>query len=239
MTTSAAIAITVSNTNVAPVVSISSPTSNANFATGSTVTINASATDSGGTIAKVEYFQGTTKLGENLAGPFTFAWASVPAGTYSLTARATDNLNAVTTSTAIAITVTNANIAPAISLTSPANNASFTTGSTVTINANATDSDGTIAKVEFFQGTTKLGEDLTVPFTFAWASVPAGTYSLTAKATDNLSAVTTSAAITITVSNLNVAPVVSITSPASNAGFTTGSTVTINANATDSDGTKQ
>src|SRR5882757_7763695 len=80
---------------------------------------------------------------EQLTGPFTFAWASVPAGTYALTAKATDNLNAVTTSTAIAITVSNANIAPAISLTTPVNNASFATGSTVTITANATDSDGT------------------------------------------------------------------------------------------------
>jgi len=75
------------------------------------------------------------------------------------------------------------------------------TGSTVTINANATDSDGTIAKVEFFQGTTKLGEDLTSPYSFAWASVPAGSYSLTAKATDNASAVTASTAIAIVVSN--------------------------------------
>src|SRR5260221_3838149 len=237
VTTSTAIAITVSNPNVAPAVSITTPVNNASFATGSTVTITANATDTDGTIAKVEFFQGTTKLGEDLASPFTFAWASVPAGTYSLTAKATDNLSAVTTSTAIAITVKNPNVAPAISLTTPVNNASFATGSTVTITANATDSDGTIAKVEFFQGTTKLGEDLASPFTFAWASVPAGTYSLTAKATDNLNAVTTSAAIAITVSNTNVAPVVSISSPTSNANFATGSTVTINASATDSGGT--
>jgi len=89
-------------------------------------------------------------------------------------------------------------------------------------NANATDTDGTIAKVEFFQGTTKLGEDLTSPYSFAWASVPAGTYSLTAKATDNTSAITTSGAIAIVVSNPNVAPAVGITSPANNAGFATG-----------------
>jgi len=89
--------------------------------------------------------------------------------------------SAVTTSSAIAITVSAANVAPAVSITSPANNASFTTGSTVTINANATDSDGTVAKVEFFQGTTKLGEDLTTPYAFAWTSVPAGNYSITVK----------------------------------------------------------
>src|SRR5258708_10123744 len=122
---------------------------------------------------------------------------------------------------------------PKGSITSPANNASFATGSTVTINATAADSDGTIAKVEFFQGTTKLGESLTSPYSFAWASVPAGNYSLTAKVTDNLGATTTSTAIAITVSNANVAPTVSITSPANNASFATGSTVTINATAAD------
>src|SRR5260221_453497 len=110
----------------------------------------------------------------------------------------------LTTSTAVAITVTNPNVAPAVSLTGPANNANFATGSTVTITANATDSDGTIAKVEFFQGATKLGEDLTSPYSFAWATVPAGSYSLTAKAADNLGAVTTSTAIAITVSAANV-----------------------------------
>src|SRR5437879_6354962 len=136
------------------------------------------------------------------------AYTSLFRSNYSLTAKATDNLGAATTSTAIAITVSSTNVAPQVSITSPTNNASFTTGSTVTINATATDSDGTIAKVEFFQGATKLGEDLTSPYSFAWASVPAGSYSLTTKATDNLGAVTTSTAIAIVVSNANVAPTV-------------------------------
>ncbi len=94
-----------------------------------------------------------------------------------------------------------ANIAPAVSITSPANNAGFTTGSTVTIAANATDSDGTIAKVEFFQGATKLGEALSTPYSFAWASVSVGSYTLTAKATDNAGAITVSAGIPIVVSD--------------------------------------
>jgi len=66
--------------------------------------------------------------------------------------KATDNIGATTTSTAIAITVSSANVAPAVSITSPVNNGSFAVGSTVTINANATDSDGTISKVEFSRG---------------------------------------------------------------------------------------
>jgi len=152
-------------------------------------------------------------------------------------AKATDNASAVTASTAIAIVVSNPNVAPAVSITSPANNAAFATGSTVTINANATDTDARSPKWSSSREQPKLGEDLTSPYSFAWASVPAGTYSLTAKATDNTSAITTSGAIAIVVSNPNVAPAVGITSPANNAGFATGSTVTINANATDSDGT--
>ncbi|GHN02625.1 hypothetical protein WSM22_41140 [Cytophagales bacterium WSM2-2] len=236
-TTSTGIAISVSNANVAPTVSITSPVNNGNFATGATITVNATATDSDGTISKVEFFQGSTKLGEDLTSPYSFTWASVPAGNYSLTAKATDNLGGMTTSTAIAISVSNANVAPTVSITSPANNGSFATGATITINATAADSDGTISKVEFFQGSTKLGEDLTSPYSFTWTSVPAGNYSLTAKATDNLGGATTSTAITISVSNANVAPTVSITSPANNGSFATGSTITINATAADSDGT--
>src|SRR6185436_17798093 len=149
----------------------------------------------------------------------------------------TDNSNAVTTSTAIAISASNVNVSPTVSITSPANNAVFLTGSPITVNATATDIDGTISKVEFFQGAIKLGEDLTSPFTFTWSSASAGSSSLTAKATDNSNAVTTSSTIAILVSNANTSLTVSITSPANNASFAPGSTVAINATATDSIGT--
>ena len=91
------------------------------------------------------------------------------------------------------------NLAPLVSITSPANNAVFTAPANITINASASDSDGTISKVEFYQGTTLLNTDTAAPFSFAWNNVPAGTYSLTAKATDNNNAVTTSSPINVTV----------------------------------------
>ena len=90
-----------------------------------------------------------------------------------------------------------ANQAPTCSIASPANGATFTAPASVTINASAADSDGTIAKIEFFQGATKLGEDLTSAYSHTWSNVAAGTYSLTAKATDNSNAGTTSAAVSI------------------------------------------
>ena len=66
--------------------------------------------------------------------------------------------------------------------------------------ATAFDADGTVAKVEFFNGAAKLGEDTTAPYSFSWSSVAAGTYTLTARATDNLGGTGTSAVSTITVS---------------------------------------
>ncbi len=91
------------------------------------------------------------------------------------------------------------NVAPAVSITSPANNASFTSPASVTINATAADPDGSITGVEFFNGATSLGTDNVAPYSFTWSNVPAGSYTLTAKATDDSSAVTTSAPINITV----------------------------------------
>ncbi|WP_040496474.1 Ig-like domain-containing protein, partial [Fulvivirga imtechensis] len=58
------------------------------------------------------------------------------------------------------------NSLPSVSITSPANNATFNAGASVTIAANASDSDGSVAKVEFFNGSAKLGEDLSSPYSF-------------------------------------------------------------------------
>ena len=89
--------------------------------------------------------------------------------------------------------------APSVSITSPTNNASFNAPVNITINVTASDSDG-ITKVEFFQGSTKLGESATSPYSFVWNNAPSGSSSLTAKATDNLGAITTSSPVNVTVS---------------------------------------
>ena len=96
------------------------------------------------------------------------------------------------------------NPAPVVSITSPINNATFTAPASVTINATATISSGTISKVEFFNGTIKLGEDLTAPYSYSWTSVAAGTYALTAKATSNTNSATTSSIVNITVNTASV-----------------------------------
>ncbi|HBG26800.1 MAG: hypothetical protein A2Y10_05430 [Planctomycetes bacterium GWF2_41_51] len=81
--------------------------------------------------------------------------------------------------------ISGGNTAPTISITNPTEGQIFNINDDITIQADAADVDGTVVKVEFFQGSTLLGQDLVAPYSFTWNDVPAGTYLLTAKVTDN------------------------------------------------------
>lgn len=185
--------------NTPPTVTLTSPANGAAFTAPATVNIAANANDTDGTVQRVDFYQGATLLFSDTTAPYSYSWTNVPAGSYSITARAFDNLGASTTSTAAGITVAAGNAPPTVSLTSPANNAIYTAPATVSIAANAADADGTIQRVEFYQGATLLGTDTTAPYSFSWTSVAAGTYSITARAFDNLGAATNSTAVSITV----------------------------------------
>lgn len=92
------------------------------------------------------------------------------------------------------------NNAPSVSLTSPNNGSTFAEPATVGLNATAADSDGTITKVDFYRGSTLIGTAGNAPYTFTWSNVAAGNYAITAVATDDKGAVTSSAPVSITVS---------------------------------------
>ena len=61
-----------------------------------TVTINATATETGGTITKVSLYLNGAKLADLAASPYTFTTAALPAGTHMIYATATDALGTVT-----------------------------------------------------------------------------------------------------------------------------------------------
>ena len=92
---------------------------------------------------------------------------------------------------------------PTVSITAPTSGSSFTAPASITITANAADADGSITGVSFYQGTTLLGTDNTAPYSYAWSNVNAGSYSLTAIATDNAGATTTSGIVTVSVTTSN------------------------------------
>jgi gliding motility-associated-like protein len=217
------------------VVSITSPANNAKIGSGTPVTISASATDANGSVTKVEFFSGVTKLGEDLTSPYSFVWTNPPAGSHALTAKATDNENKVSTSASVNIII-GANTPPTVAITSPFDNDKFLPGTSISITATATDANGSIAKVEFFNGAQKIGEDLTSPYEFIWNNAPVGVHVITAKAFDNENSVATSSTVNIHIQT-NQSPEVAITSPSEDALFLSGDTLDIAVDASDPDGT--
>ena len=192
-----------SSGNFAPSVAMTNPANGSVLTAPASFTLAAAASDSDGTVTQVQFFQATTSLGADTTSPYSVSVNSLAAGSYTFSAVAADNLGAKATNL-ISLTV---DAPPTASITSPTNNAPFVAPANLTIEASATDSDGTISRVEFFQGTNKLGQDLTSPYSLTWSNVTAGSYTLTARATDNLGAVTTSAAVSISVSNSPANPV--------------------------------
>jgi RHS repeat-associated protein len=153
-------------------------------------------TDSDGTVTLVEFFGDGALLGATSTPPFGFTWSNVAAGSHTLTARATDNRNGQTTSAPVSITV---NSPPTATLTAPVSGASFNPPATVTLTATASDTDGTIVKVEFYQGAILIGTATAAPYAASWSVLAPGTYTLTAKAYDNLGGTGVSAPVSVTV----------------------------------------
>lgn len=94
-----------------------------------------------------------------------------------------------------------ANTLPTVSLTSPANDQTFDAPAAIAITANAGDAGGNVQRVEFYNGSVKLGEDTMTPFAYNWTGVIKGAYTITARAYDNRNAVTVSSAVNIVVSD--------------------------------------
>lgn len=94
-----------------------------------------------------------------------------------------------------------ANAAPTIRITQPADGASFPAPADITLAASAGDADGSIRKVEFFNGSTLIATENYSPYQVVWNDVKAGSYRLTARATDNQGRTSTSGAVDVTVSS--------------------------------------
>ena len=196
--TSAVASVTIAP-NAVPTITLTAPADGATFAAPATIGVAATATDSDGSIAKVEFFSGSTLIGTSTSAPFTATWPNVAAGSYSLTARATDNLGATATTAPVNVTAT-ANAPPVVSLGAPAPGARYFAPATIPLGASASDPDGTIARVDFYANGMLVAASTSAPYNAVWDSVAAGTYSLTAVASDAQGASATSEAVNVLVS---------------------------------------
>src|SRR5262249_20651020 len=94
-----------------------------------------------------------------------------------------------------AATLSTGNVPPTAALTNVANHSVFLSPTNLSLKASAYDPDGSVTKVEFLDGATKLGEDTSSPYEFTWTNAPLGSHSFTVRATDNGGATFTSPAV--------------------------------------------
>lgn len=93
---------------------------------------------------------------------------------------------------------TGQNQPPSVSLTSPTAGDDIQPGDTVSLSAEASDSDGVVTGVAFFVDGTPIGIDDSDPYRFDWVA-EAGTVSVFARATDDAGATTDSTAIRLSI----------------------------------------
>jgi uncharacterized repeat protein (TIGR01451 family) len=183
---------------------------------------------------------GTNQLNATANVPGSFAY-NPPAATIlnagpgqvlTVTFTPTDRTNYTSATATVLLNVGQALAPVQVRLTLPTNGASFFSGADLALLAEASSSNGTVSRVEFFRdGSFKLGQASTPPFSIVWSNVPAGNYALSAMATDSLGVTGVSAIVSITVTNPAAAPplAVRITSPANLSSFCPGADVMISA----------
>ncbi len=165
----------------------------------------------GAAVARVEFLVDGVKVGEDTTAGYGLSWSStrVANGVHTVTARVVDNAGAATVHSRT-VTVTNA----AAAVTAPAAGANLS--GIVTLTASATPALGaSVTRVEFFVNGSKVGEDLTAPYSLPWDSrtKSAGTKTVSVKATDSSGQTARSADVTFVTGTLSVA----LTSPADGA----------------------
>ncbi|TYD37638.1 chitinase [Xanthomonas sontii] len=185
-----------SSSNQPPSVAMTAPTSGTRFAVGTTIALQASANDPDGSVARVEFFRGSTSLGSVSGAPYTLSWSGAAAGDYSLTAVATDNAGARTTSAAVAISIA----APSTDTTAPSvptGLAAATRASnaiTLTWNAASDNAGGSgLAGYDILRDGNRVGTSSTTGYTDS-ALIADTAYAYAVRARDNAGNVSASSA---------------------------------------------
>ncbi|MFH4387989.1 chitinase C-terminal domain-containing protein [Vibrio alginolyticus] len=185
--------------NEVPTVTLTSPSASASVTAGDVVNLAADAADTDGTVSKVEFFVDGVLVGQATSAPYVASWTATE-GQHEFSTKAYDDAGAVSTASVVTLTVASAqpgNEAPTVDVVLSAN--SIDLGGSVTLTANATDADGTVAKVDFYVAGVLAGTATTAPYTLDVTPSQAGSLSVYARATDDAGATADSALATLTV----------------------------------------
>jgi predicted phage tail protein len=146
----------------------------------------------------VGYYVNGSFINSASTSPYKFTTANYAPGTYTWTATALAKNGHTSTSAPVTITVVQ-DVAPIVSLTSPADGTVYGAKPTVALAASASSEYSSISEVDFYENSILLKAAKTSPYAYNWSKPAAGTYTLTAVAIDAQGLSTTSAPISITV----------------------------------------
>lgn len=181
--------------NHVPQVTLTAPAANQIYPHGAAALLQAHPMDADDGVARVEFLVDGQVVGVATTAPYQMAWTGTP-GAHQVNARAIDTRGAQTLSATVPVFVA---LPPSIVLTSPAAGAVRREPGSFTLAASATDPDGGISKVEYFANGGLVATATSTPFSASVTGLSAGTYSLTAKATDVHGLVAMSAPVAVTV----------------------------------------
>jgi Bacterial Ig domain len=222
------------NTDPAPIVAILQPSNGSSMTgpvTGPTnVVFTASATSpSGEPFKSVAYVVGTTTIGTATKTPYSYTWKTAPMGSSTVTAVATDILGTPGSSSPVTFTLTQDQL-PLLSFITPLNGSTYSLSSTIGLSANSSSPDVKISNITYYQNGTKIAASTTSPYLVSWKPTVAGTYSVTAVATDTVGGVTNAGPILVTVNSTS--STIKVTKPANGAVVVAGNSVALTASAT-------
>ncbi|MDV6250287.1 chitinase C-terminal domain-containing protein [Vibrio sp. EA2] len=185
--------------NAAPTIVLTSPSASDTVSVGEVVTLSADAADSDGTVSKVEFLVDGVVVGQSNSAPFSASWTATE-GQHNFSTLAYDDAGGVSSASSVTLTVQNSqasNEAPTVDLT--ISTPSIELGGSVTLTANATDTDGTVSKVDFYIAGVLVGTATSAPYSLNVSPSQSGSLAVYAKATDDAGAATDSSLVTLTV----------------------------------------
>ncbi len=222
--------------NESPMVSIISPTDSSMHITGSSIPINATASDADGVIVSMELYINDVRIDSMTAKPYSYTWTNASEGEHMIKVIAYDDSAAYAKDSIRVMIETIVNTPPVTEITQPLDSSIFFAGDSIRIAATAYDTDGLVDSVAFLINNTPAHTAHTEPYTFWWHNAMTGNYTLVAVAYDDSLATGTDTIIFTVKERVNISPTVEITQPADNGVFTEGDSIRIAATAYDMDG---
>ena len=190
--------------NAPPEVFVDQPREGEEYPLGETVLLRADARDFEGPISRVDFLTNGVFLAtatEFSSPNAVYRWVAPPAGNYSLTAVAYDADGAASTSIPVGFRVAVANQLPVARLLSPLPGQRVSAPTNLVLQAEASDPDGTVRAVDFFNYDQYLGGVTNPPFAFVLRSVTAADYGFRVRVTDDRNGVVWTEPNLITVTN--------------------------------------